>query len=299
MKTVKIFLNSANGYGDQYECILAAHSTIKHFRSLGYNIEFYALASHRYFNLNIPMTTFFDFSQYDVGEVKTVQNKDIESLVDGYYLINTDRKYMDIYCEKSNITLLKYEPERFNHNDFIHFGNKKYLNKSFLQKDIIELSNQKFDFLGDDFIICQLRVSDMLLEKSFDEILTDQAYNAPSMINSMMAFVESKKDKKIFFTSCNYNIAKYFKERYDNIYQNVYKHQDLRLHNVYDLYNTTDELDKKYIEHSKEILAEMHVFSKAIGMYCLAQWRSNYLLYGMVHNIHHKNSELQGTSLIL
>ena len=299
MKKVKIFLNSANGYGDQYECILSADLTIKHFKSLGYNVELYALASHRYFDLNIPMSTVFDFSQYDVGEVKTVQNKDVENLVDGYYLINTDRKYIDIYCEKSDISLLGYEPNRFNYNEFSHFGNKTYLDKSFLQKDIIELSNQKFDLLGNDFIICQLRVSDMLLEKSIDEIFVDEAYNSPSMINSMMAFVESKRDKKIFFTSCNYGIAKYFKERYDNIYQHVYKHQDLRLHNVYDLYNTNDELDKKYIEHSKEILAEMHVFSKAIGMYCLAQWRSNYLLYGMVHNIHHENNDLHGKLLIL
>ena len=211
--------------------------------------------------------------------------------------MNSDRKYMDVYCEKAPKPLLQYNPKRFGYTHFYEFGNDSILDQTFLRKDIIELSNDKFKELGDEFLVAQFRANDMLFDEKIDFFLNKENGHLDG-IKNIELFVQNNRNKKIIVTSPNVNVAKYFNDKYDNVFRHEYKNKNLRLHNVYDSY-TERKLDSMYIEHAKEILSEMFIFSKSIGMRCINTFRSNFLLYGLVHNIHHRNEKYKNTSILL
>lgn len=277
MKANKVFILALGdtGFGDQYASILTAYNAFLELKEMGYSPQVGFLLMDYYYSSNNPLDVIYDMSGFNT-EIQPVKVADFNLLKENYILLEKIKKTILIFVDRVNDELLSYDFKPYDRTGLPHI--KQYKDKTqFIQKDILDIAS---NYIGNrkNFIGIHFRCNDTLLEASFEEVVNYEFYN--NEVQKLENYLKSNTDTEIMLTSNNSSVKEYFKTRYNNIFTNKFTYSNLKFYNI-DAVLRDDSIN---ILHSKEIIAEMTLFSKCKEIYGINTFPSNFLTYGIVHN---------------
>jgi hypothetical protein len=202
--------------------------------------------------------------------------------------------HIRIYVSEENDFFKNYQYKKFEKSPYFELGNDLWSGKSFLKKEILDSVNDIFNHINDEFYVGHIRGNDEYLGQNMENILRNSFWR--EQFENMKRFISSNPDKRVMICSQNQEICSYFEKEYKNVFCSDFTHKNLMMHNTYSDLSISDET---YIEHAKEILIEMVLMHKAKKIFSLNTFTSNFILYGVVHNVHHKQIELKGEKLLV
>lgn len=266
------------GFGDQYACIMSAYQAYIDYKKMNYDVSVYWWVQNKYFPSDLSLDTIYDLSQFGT-EIGQIYYKDFDEFVKGYTKLPT-RGVIMTYVDNITDELLNYEHiyyDRVCLQRLNGIPNEKH----FLRDEILEIADNISGNVN-DFNAVHFRVNDVFLFSTFEEILKDPIIS--EKIKGFDDLISKSKDEKFMICSNNKSINDYFLNKFDNTFCNKFTYE-------IPMYNSiVDELDpQSSLQHSKEILAEMTLFRKAKTIYQINTSHSNFLLYGIYHNIHYEN----------
>lgn len=279
-----IITTAQHGLGDQYTGILMAYDTFLLLESLGYdthinfwgcNIEYYRFSQHP--NLD-PIFNFSPFQNKILyGEEERIKSECIRLPQEQYSI--------EIWVSEIVDELKSYEAKIYNFFNFKY--NSKFVfpnwKTQFFSDEVLKIKDNFIKTLGvEDFYWLQVRVSDAdgqmflplenLMEKDWF-VLIDK-------------WIEKNLDKTIIISSSHLLLRNHFAEKYRNVLYNKFSSNiDRTLH--LDPYQNESDM----ILHTQEMAAEMAMIAHSKKLFRGANQTSNYLTYGIMHNIHYSTFE--------
>ena len=293
----RIVLYCVSGFGDQYSNILTGFKACNDLINYGYEVEIFWLNKNVYFSPDLPLDYIYDFSLFEQINVKIKYIKSENEILDGFVFLNTNQHAIKIFVDKVNDELRNYELPIFDYWGFhrnsvgsYHPENLPSFNYQFINEDIIEIANK---FVGQKTKIKSIhfRCDDVYIPEDYKTVLMDEFYN--SKMEPLFEFIETNSNEEIMICSNNRSIKEYFKKNFNNVFYNEFDY-DLHLHHSYNL-NYDEQIN---INHAKQIVAEMTLFSKCDKIFTVNKILSNFLTYGVAHNLYHTNWEYKIKNLI-
>lgn len=290
---VIIFMICGCGLGDQYTSILSA----VHLRDIliekGYNVMLAWNKNNLYFSSEISLTNLYDFNSLN-SEVFEFLSYEIDSIFGGFEKV-TKFKTCEVFVKQKDDFIDNFQEISYyrSHWDwcrdrFIQFDTQ------FLKNDIIEISN---NFLSnkDNFKGIHFRISDDYSHTDVNHIKTLPYYG--NELIKLEKYLKNHKSELFMVCSNNIDLLSHLSKNHDNIFVNDLTY-NLRRHNLFKNYNGVVE-NEILIDHTKQILAEMVCFRHCEKIYSANTFPSNFVSYGIIHNIHTQPWFLNHNNMIL
>jgi len=291
-----VVLYCLEGFGDQYSNILTGYKACQDLIGYGYQVEIIWVNRNLYFSSDLPLDLIYDFSSFDHFNVNISYVKTEKELPKNLKLVNSNQSAIKILVnflirDLINYDLPVYDIFGFYRNSVTNYDEKKLpnFNNQFLCQDIIQMSEKITE--NQNLKAIHIRTTDKLNNSSFDEILEDEFFR--EKIEKSFDFIEKNTENDIFIFSSNRNIKDYYHKNFSNVKFKDFS-VELPLHHSYN--RKIDE--QKNILHSKEILSEMYLISKCEKIFTIGRNLSNFLTYGVCHNVHHKDWKNKFKNLI-
>jgi hypothetical protein len=286
-----------SGFGDQYSNILTGYKAYHDLKKLGYNVEIYWMIRNLYYSSDYPLDYVFDFSEFykDGLDIKYIRSE--SEIPESFTLLDTNQRAIKVFVDKIIDELSGYELPVFDifgfyRNSFANFipENLPYFETQFVSEECLKISN---DFVksNDNLKSIHFRTSDYLNDSKFDKVMEDNFFR--ERVEDACNFIENNKDSKIMICSSNRYLRDYFVSNFKNTFYNNFDNE-LEMHHSYNK-NYDESVN---IKHAQQIVAEMVLFSKCDKIFAVGKMMSNFLTYGVMHNVHHKNWETKMKNLI-
>lgn len=279
-----IITTAQHGLGDQYTGILMAYDTFLLLESLGYDtyIDFWGHNMYYYtFNQHPNLDPIFNFSPFQnkilYGEEDRIRNE--------CFRLPQEQYSIEIWVSEIVDELKTYEAKIYNFFNFRY--NSKFVfpnwQTQFLSDEVLRI---KDNFIKkhnvENFYWLQVRVSDadgqmfLPLEDLIQSdwfILVDK-------------WIQKNLDNTIVISSSHLLLRDYFAEKYSNVLFNKFSSNIDRTLCLGPIQN-----ESEMILHTQEMAAEMAMISHAKKLFRGGYQTSNYLTYGIMHNIHYNSFE--------
>lgn len=292
-----ILLYCLSGLGDQYSNITTGYKAYTDLKKLGYEVEIYWLNKNIYYSTELPLDYIFDFSLFynDGVKIKYIQNE--HELSEKYILLPSNQNAIKIFLTKMVNELYDYTLPVYDYNGFHKNSYSSYnpnmlptFNHQFLSEEVLNIGNK---FVSKSQIkAIHFRTGDYYNNIHYSEILKDEFFK--ERIHFAGKFIEENKNEDIMICSSSKSVRDFFIENFNNTFYNKFDTK-LDLHHSYD--KNFDELTN--IRHTQQIAAEMFLFSKCYKIFTVGKSLSNFLTYGVNHNIHYNEWETRIKNLIL
>jgi hypothetical protein len=194
------------------------------------------------------------------------------------------RKVTLTYVKEITNQLLNYQQDCFDRIGVRNLNTPDYyFHTQFLNKDVLAIADRMIEgrnnIIGVHF---RLNDYDISLDTNIDIVLNnpDIKCNYEILNDLILKF----KDKNFMICSNNISVREHYKSNFKNVFVNNFTH-NIQMYN-YEI-NSINKSDA--ITHSREILAEMSIFSKCEKIFTYSTFPSNFINYGVVHNVNYSN----------
>jgi hypothetical protein len=293
----KIILHCISGFGDQYANILTGYKACKDFTNFGYEVEILWINKNLYFSPDLPLDYLYDFSLFKKMNIKINYIHNESEISDGFLYLNTGQNAIKIFVDKIIDEINEYELPVFDYfgfrrNSYSSFCPEKLpdFDYQFINEEVLEIGN-KFIEKKSKIKSVHFRCDDLFILSDYDIVLEDVFYN--SMINRVYEFIEMNNNQDIMICSNNKSLVKHITKNFKNTFYNTFD-SDLDLHYSYN--KNYEEMIN--INHARQIVAEMTLFSRCDNIFTVSKSLSNFLTYGVAHNHYHKDWDTKIKNLI-
>lgn len=272
------------GFGDQYASLITTYNAVVKLKERGYVPHLFLSKEHKYFSLQTSITKVYNISSYecDFEEMRYVEV--LENLKDFKLMIRSS--FLQIWVSQDNDDDFSFiEPSISMYN--IGYMMEPIFSNKILSSEIIEIAKEKF--IGDKKNIATLhfRTSDLTINSDLDIIREDGFWG--DKFNKSIKFVEKYNDHSVMVCSANKNVNNFFLENFDNVFINNFTNKNLPFYLMYG--HDFVEDDTPYVEHCKEILAEMACLQWSKKIYSIMTHSSNFAFYGTINNLNYNSWE--------
>ncbi len=272
---ILLFMVCGTGFGDQYASILTGYKALQDYKSMNYDVEVYWLVNNAYFSSDISLEVIYDLSSFGT-EIKQIKHTEFDEFIKGYNQLPTRGTIM-VYTKTITEELANFVHNYFDRTGLHHLNCPDYyFKKQFLNENILEIS-ENFLTKKKEIVGVHFRVSDYDLTKDLEDLLSNTFYK--DQLLKLEKFIINQENEQVMICSNNIFLKKYVIEKYSNTFYNEFTYDLKMSHNDYNCIET-----EKLITHSREILAEMSIFSKCKSIYTINTFLSNFVTYGIVHN---------------
>jgi len=279
---VIIFIMCGCGLGDQYTSILTAYHMFSDFNSQGLNVGVAWNKNNLYFPSEISMEIIFDLSGFntDIGEYI---HDEIHTTLNDFRRIEKF-KTVEVYVKNKIDFVENYVPTSYSRSHWRYSsGDFKDFNVQFVQQEILNVVDRLFP-KNDSVFGIHFRLPDLGMILNLDEIKQLHLYGAE--LKKIENFLTKNTNQLFMVSSNNDNFLNYIKSNFGNVFINTFSNS-LEKHNLYKTY--ANKIDTSIlIQHTKEILTEMVMFSKCKKIYSVNTFPSNFVSYGYIHNKFYK-----------
>jgi hypothetical protein len=292
-----ILLYCLSGLGDQYSNISTGYKAYTDLKKLGYEVEVYWLNNNIYYSSDYPLDHIFDFDLFYKDGVKISYIRNESELSNKYILLPSNQNAIKIFLTKiidelNDYTLPVYDYYGFHRNAYTSYNPDMLptFNYQFLSKYVLDIGNK---FVSKSQIkAVHFRSADYHNRVHYSEVFKDEFFKERT--DFACQFIEENKNEDIMICSSSKSIRDFFIKNFNNTFYNEFD-TELELHNSYN--KNFDESTN--IHHTQQIAAEMFLFSKCDKIFTVGKSLSNFLTYGVNHNIHHNNWETKIKNLII
>jgi len=290
LNDIIILIFCQTGFGDHYSSLITGFNALKDLKSLNFNPKIVIAKGHRYFPQYVDLSVIYNLESFEHDNLIQVNHQDVDEITKDYELLLFTS--IQVWVKKKNDILLEYVKNHkkissYNVRDI--FGMEPDINFNIIKKEIVDKANE-FSSNKKNLVGLHFRGGDDMLftdiEFAFSHHLwADKFSMAEKVINDY-------PDSDIMVCSINRRICEYFSNKFTNVFFNNFELNDLPMHNLFTndgnpenyLYNNTTKTVDEYINHSKNILAEMISFSNCHRIASFNYFPSNFVLYGVVNN---------------
>lgn len=278
---IVMFIMCNCGLGDQYTSILTVFQAYNELVSKGYKVKVCWSKSNLYFPSHISLEVLYDLSPFEqiIEEFDPPQIRETFksfTKIERFRVFELYVKNIDNFIETRNFT--SYMRSHWNYA----VGGLEVFDHQFVNQDIIDIS-EKFIKDKDKIYGIHFRVPDGSLKSKVDEIF-EMSYYGGELIR-LLNFVKNNTDHNFMICSNNQNIIDLFEQNSSNVFSNKFLY-NLDKHNVLNTHHQISE--NILIEHTKQIMAEMVSFRKCLKIYSVNTFPSNFVSYGIIHNVHNQ-----------
>lgn len=296
MKAI-VLLYCVSGFGDQYSNVLTGYKAYIDLKNLGYDVEICWLNKNIYYSPNSSLDYIFDFDLFYRDGINVSYIHNISELPDGYVLLPSNQNAIKIFLTKiveelNDYILPVYDYFGFYRNSFSSYNKSMLPNfdNQFLSKEVLEIANK---FVNKSQIkSVHFRTADFHNNVHHTEVLKDEFFK--QKVDDACHFVEENNGEDIMICSSSKSVRDFFIKNFKNTFYNKFDNE-LALHHSYDK-NVDESIN---IHHAQQIAAEMFLFSKCDKIFTVGRNLSNFLTYGVNHNIHHKDWETKIKKLVI
>ncbi len=286
-----ILLYCLTGLGDQYSNITTGYKAYTDLKKLGYEVEIYWVIRNHYYASNLPLDYIFDFDLFYKDGIKINYIYNESELSEKYIFLPSNQNAIKIFLTKmidelNNYTLPVYDYFGLHRNSYSSYNVDMLppFNHQFLSEEVINIGNK---FVSKPQIkAIHFRTGDSEINLQYNELLDDAFFKQSAELASN--FIEENKNEDIMICSNNRSMQTFFTENFNNTFYNKY---DTKTYNK-------DFEESNNIYQTQQIAAEMFLFSKCDKIFTVSRSLSNFLTYGVNHNIHHTNWETKIRNLI-
>lgn len=279
MNDVFIIIFCDEGFGDQYASFLTAYNVIPKIKNLGIEVKIFISKEHKYFSLKTPLSVIYNLSIFDC-EIEELRWGVIKEKLIDYELISFSS--IQIYIKKNKNILKDFSYENITRYNLHNLMDSPKLIENLYNNEILDISNN-FVLKKNNIAVLHFRSGDAFWRSSLEDVKKDGFWG--NQFEKSYDFIESHKDYDVMICSSNRQVVDHFCEKYSNTFKNKFSNESLNMHRLYG--HDFIEDDHKYIEHSKEILAEMISISQAKKSYSINHFSSNFVLYGILNNVNY------------
>jgi hypothetical protein len=279
MNKVIIVIFCDEGFGDQYASFVTAYNVIPKIKNLGFDIKIFISKEHKYFSLKTPLSVIYNLSIFDC-EVEELRWGSIKEKLKDYKLISFSA--IQIYVKNNEDILKDFCYDNITRYNLHNLTENPLLIENFYNNEIIDISNN-FISNKNKLAVLHFRSGDAFWRSSLEDVKKDGFWG--NQFEKSYNFIESHKDYDVMICSSNRQVVDHFCEKYSNAFKNEFSDNSLNMHRLYG--HDFNEDDRRYIEHSKEILGEMISISHAQKAYSINHFSSNFILYGILNNINY------------
>lgn len=293
-----IILYCITGFGDQYSNILTGYKSYVDLTNLGYDVELSWMINNLYYSSDLPLDYLYDFSFFYNKNVKINYIQHESQIPNDLIFLPTNQNAIKIYVSEIINELIDYELPVF---DYFGFHRNSYnvynpeklpdFSRQFISEEVLNIAN-KFVDNQQKINAIHFRCGDSENYLNYDEVIKDEFFKTRAKL--ACEFIESNPNNEIMVCSSNKNVRDYFCDNFKNTFYNKFDN-DLELHYSYN--KLFDESIN--IRHAQQIVSEMTLFSKCDKIFTIGRSLSNFLTYGVAHNIHHNNWQTKIKDLII
>lgn len=290
MGDVVIIIFCDEGLGDQYASFITAYNLIPILKKQGYNPKIFISKEHKYFSVKTPVSVIYNISVFDC-EIEEMRYSEIMKHLKDYRKLSFSSIQVWVPFNLTELNNLEYSNiTRYNlHNISIHPN----IINNFYNKDVFEKA-EEFISGKKEIVTLHFRSGDELMTANFDQIIRNGFWG--NQFEKSYKFIEQHMEFDVMVCSSNPNITKHFCEKYENVFSNKFSYPDLEMHRIYGYEDTKD--DSIYIEHTKEIMAEMVSMMYSKRILSINHFSSNFILYGILNNINYTTWQDKLSNLI-
>ena len=291
-----ILLYCLSGFGDQYSNVSTGYKAYQDLKELGYEVEIYWLINNIYYSSDYPLDYIFDFNLFYKDNIKITYIRSESELSEKYILLPSNQNAIKIFLTKIIDELIDYKLPVY---DYFGFHRNAYLSYNpnmlptfthqFLSKEVLDISNKFVD--KPQIKAVHFRSDDYHNRVHHSEVFKDEFFKQKTDLACQ--FIEENKNEDIMICSSSKSVRDFFIDNFSNTFYNKFD-SELELHNSYDK-NFDESIN---IRHAQQIAAEMFLFSKCDKIFTVGKSLSNFLTYGVGHNIHHNDWKTRIKNLI-
>ena len=167
------------------------------------------------------------------------------------------------------------------------------LNEGLINQDILQISKKSIEEKN-NFVALHFRSGDELMKSNIDEVMKNGFWS--SQFQKSYDFIENNSQSNVLVCSSNLRVVDHFCEKYNNVFSNNFSNPNIEMHRIYGYTDTKD--DSIYIEHAKEIYAEMVSLKYAKKIFSVNHFSSNFVLYGILNNVNYNTWQEKLTHLV-
>lgn len=277
-----ILIFCETGFGDQYSSLITGLNCLIDLRNMGVEPRVVISKGHKYFPNEISLSNIYNLNSFNC-EIIEVHFTEVEKLTYGYELLLFTS--IQVWVKKKTELLVKYGSEhkhisRYNMN---LISTEPILDLTLIKNDILlqsdKIVNNKKNIIGIHF-----RGGDDTIYCGIDEIINHPYWG--NEIKRVYKIIESHLENDIMVGSINRRVCEHLSKKYKNVFFNEFKNKDLPMHNIIGHYEKINNEDV-YIEHAKNIISEMASFSRCLNIWSFNTFPSNFILYGIINNVHY------------
>ena len=280
MKKSKIYVvgHCDTGFGDQYASLITCYNTIVKLKERGYVPHLFLSKEHKYFSLKTHLSVIYNLSTFecDYEEMRYIE---VLKKLEGFKKIIVS-SFLQIWVDhdnNDNFSFLQTSISMYT----MSYLDDPIITDTIINQEIIDISKEKFIKNRKNIVTLHYRTSDSIMKADLDTIKNDFFWG--DKFNKSIKYIEKYKDYDVMVCSANRNVSNFFSENFSNVFTNEFSNKNLGFHIIYG-YDFTED-DTQYVEHSKEILAEMIAIQWSKKIYSIASHPSNFTFYGTINNV--------------
>ena len=282
MSEVIILMFCQTGFGDHYSSLITGYNAFLDIKKLGLTPKLVVAKGHKYFPQNIDLSVIYDFSSFG-DEVIQMNYDEIDNFTKGYELCLFTS--IQIWAKKKSERLQEYVQShkfisRYNRDLLSHEPNTNF---KIFHDELMSFSDS-FVSGKKEIIGLHFRGGDDTLVSNIDEIINHSFWGGE--LKRMIKIIGEYPNNDIMICSLNKSVREYFSNKFENVFSPNIGCKELPFHNIVANNQILNNVEN-YINHSKEILAEMVSFRHCKKIYSFNTFPSNFVLYGILNNVNY------------
>jgi molybdopterin converting factor small subunit len=269
--------------GDIYSEVYSSYKTFKFLEQLGYEVSINWEKRNPLYSDDLPLSLIIDQSycnNFTYNRLHEIEKNFIH--IPQKYNLSFLIYVSEVHKDLKNYESLIYNCHEMDTRQDLFPLDEIPSSRQFLSSPVLDIGRKFLSSLKNNFKAINFRVNDEIVNFEVNEL--ERKY--PSLFQRLYSFLESNEN--VLMCSNNKNIVKHITNNYPHTFVNQFTHEDIS-HTLSYNNSTSPHSEEDYVLHAQEIAGEMYCFSqsKEILRLCTLGRHSNFLSYGLAHNIHY------------